>query len=322
MKKIWTLIKKNVVFVMLLLFLIGFNLLSTGYSVYIMDRALTNAVAVVGLMVLYGMTGQITLAQMIYMGLAAYVTAICQMQLGIDSILSMGIGVVFATLWGCILGIPSFKLSGPFLTISTCAFGEIVKGVLTNLVSITNGPSGINEIPDISVFGHAITSDKAWYFIALAMLFFISIGANRLKNSQIGRAMYAVNDDELAASLMGVNVKRTKLLAFTVSAFCAGVAGAMYAHLAGYIVPSDFAQQYSANLFTMAVIGGGDAVAGAWISSTAMTVLPELLRFLQEYYILVLNAIVLIYLITPWRAIREGMMHLFAHRDKRKGAAS
>ncbi|WP_343210504.1 branched-chain amino acid ABC transporter permease [Anaerolentibacter hominis] len=316
-KKIKGFLKQHSLFIFFLLFLALPALLPNNYTVYVANRGLTNAIAVLGLAVLYGMTGQITLATMSYFAIGAYTAAVLQMTFHVNSVAAMLFGILMTTLWGIILSIPSFKLSGPFLTISTVAFGEIVKTALINMVPLTNGPSGLSDIPPVSVFGMKIATDKVWYYIILCILLLMGIAVIRLKRSNYGRAFYSVKDDELAASLMGVRVKKMKTIAFSTAAFLAGTAGVMYAHFAGFLAPGDFAQQFSANVFSMVVLGGGDAVLGGICSALGVTALPEILRFMQEYYIMVFNMVILVYLLTPWNKIGDWLRE----KTGRKSAA-
>ena len=305
MIKGFKLTKNQIVFIVILIIVLLPNVMPNNYVIYIADRAWANCIAVLGLVVLYGMTGQINLATMSFFALGAYTAAIAQMTFQVDSVVAMLLGVLMATIWGIIISIPSFKLTGPFFTISTVAFGEIVRIAFLNMVSLTNGPTGLNKIPKVTVFNHVIASDTEWYYIFFTVVVLIGIVCIRIKDSHIGRAFYAVKDDELAASLMGVNVRLTKAIALMFSSLVAGIAGAMYAHLSGYLNPNDFAQQYSNSVLTMAVLGGGDRVIGTIIAAICVTSLPEILRFMQEYYIMVFNIIILFYLLMPWAKVGE-----------------
>jgi branched-chain amino acid transport system permease protein len=273
MKRI-RLTKNRVVFILIIILVILPNFAPNNYTIYIADRGLANSIAVLGLVVLYGMTGQITQATMSFFALGAYTAAVAQMSFNVDSVLAMFLGILMATLWGIIISIPSFKLTGPFLTISTVAFGEIVRIAFINMVSLTNGPTGLNKIPKVVVFSHTIATDTEWYYILLAVVILTGIVVLRLRDSHYGRAFYAVKDDELAASLMGVNVRFTKTIAFTFASMVAGISGSMYAHLSGFLTPNDFAQQYSNNVLSMVVLGGGDLVIGGIVAAISVTSLP------------------------------------------------
>ena len=305
MSKVFKLTKNRVVLILVLVVALLPNIMPNNYFLYIADRALVNAIAVLGLVVLYGMTGQINLASMSFFALGAYTSAVAQMTFQVGPVVSTFLGILMATIWGIIISIPSFRLTGPFLTISTVAFGEIVRIAFLNMVTLTNGPTGLNQIPRLVVFSHTVSSFREWYYILFVLVILAGIACLRLKDSHIGRAFYAIKDDELAASLMGVNVRLTKTIAFTFSAFLAGIAGTMYARLSGYLNPNDFAQHYSNSIFSMAVLGGGDKVVGTVIAAIFVTALPEALRFMQEYYIMFFNIIILFYLLAPWAKIAD-----------------
>nr|WP_122011641.1 branched-chain amino acid ABC transporter permease [Maliibacterium massiliense] len=326
-------LKKNmtlVVMLLLLLFPFVFSVMrqsggTQDFLIYIFDRGFLNAIAVIGLVILYGFTGQVSLGNMAFFAIGAYTSAILSIQLGLPVMVSVCGGILLASLFGAMISIPSFKLTGPFLSISTVAFGEIVRLLAINLVSLTGGPSGTLNIPGINVktkyIGYlGMTNNFIWYLLLLAVVVLVGIAANRIKKSQYGRAFYAIKEDEVAASLMGVNVRRMKTISFTFAAFFSGVAGALFAHFLGYLSPDMFASAQSFNLFSMAVLGGSDSVIGGTLCALAVTLAPEVLRFLQEYYMMILNIIILIVVLVPWKKYSERIRAWYKEKKTNKKA--
>ncbi|HHY47864.1 MAG TPA: branched-chain amino acid ABC transporter permease [Firmicutes bacterium] len=274
-------------------------LLPNQYYIYVFNRGFANAIAVLGLVVLFGLGGQISLGHVAFFAIAAYTSAILAMKLALPPLLTIACGVVFASIWGALLSIPAFRLSGPFLAICTVAFGEVVRLLIVNWIDLTNGPYGLNNIPPVKIAGHAITKDIAWYYVLLGFTAIAAVVATRLKHSYIGRALMAIREDETAAEIMGVKVRRFKMVAFVSAAFFAGVAGALYAHFSGYLSPESLTGEQSSNFFSMAVVGGLDSIIGGIFSGVALTLLPELMRFLQEYYMMIYSLLVLIIVLFP-----------------------
>ncbi len=280
-------------------------LLPNRYYTYIFNRGLANGIAAIGLVILFGIGGQISLGHVAFFALAAYCSAILSSALGWPVFLTIIIGVLFASLWGGLLSIPAFKLSGPFLSICTVAFGEVVRLLVVNLESLTNGPYGLYNIHPLAFGSFKLIKDIQWYYLLLGFVLLSVISALRLKKSYLGRALTAIREDETAAELMGVNIRHLKALAFIAAAFYAGIAGALYAHFAGFLSPELITGDQSFNLFTMAIIGGQESVIGSIWSGLGLTLMPELMRFLQEYYMMLFSLIVLFVVLLPWQSIGE-----------------
>ncbi|MFZ6771564.1 ABC transporter permease subunit [Undibacterium sp. SXout7W] len=207
-----------------------------------------------------------------------------------------------AGLFGILLGAPTLKLRGDYLTVVTLGFGEIIRILIINLndpINITDGPKGINMIDPVSIFGislhgeadsHAIVhigsiampSVNAYYFLFLALCGAIIFVTVRLQHSRLGRAFVAIREDETAAKAMGINTSQIKLLAFAMGASFAGVAGAMFAAFQGYISPESFSLNESVTVLSMVVLGGMGHIPGVILGAVLLTGLPEILRYLVE----------------------------------------
>ena len=203
------------------------------------------------------------------------------------------LGAVLAGLAGVVLGAPTLKLRGDYLAIVTLGFGEIVRVFMNNLdapVNITNGPKGIAQIDDISMFGihfgktqHLFGMEfpkvTNYYYLFLALVVIGVIVCHRLENSRIGRAWMAIREDEIAAKAMGINTRNLKLLAFGMGATFGGVSGAMFASFQGFISPESFSLQESVMIVAMVVLGGIGHLPGVIVGALLLAAQPEVLRY-------------------------------------------
>lgn len=232
--------------------------------------------------------GLLSLANAAFMGIGAYVAALLTLHLewSFGTVLLAG-GVAPAAV-ALIIGAPVLRLSGVYLAMATLAFGEVVRITVLNL-EITGGPEGLNGIP---------LSTEAWH---IALILAVTVyGLARLRRSKVGRAFEAIKEDEIAARLMGIDVDRYKLLAFTLGAFIAGVAGALNAHFTFFISPREYGFENAVDILTMAVLGGFSNLIGPMLGATILTLLPELLRSLHDFRSLVNGAVlVLVVLFLP-----------------------
>lgn len=299
----WKRLKKRTLLLFAAFFLILPLFLPNSYTVYVVNRGFTNAIAVIGLVILYGIAGQISLGHVAFFAVSAYCSAICSATYELPVIVSMLLGILCSCVFGVLLSIPAFKLSGPFLSICTVAFGEVIRQLIINLEELTGGPYGFYNIPPVDFFGAAIRNERVWYFILLALVVILAACAVRIKKSYYGRALYAIQEDELAAQVMGINIRRMKRFAFINAAFFAGIAGALYAHYAGFLSQELVAADQSNLLFSMTVLGGTDSIIGGLWSGVALTTAPEVMRFLQTYYIMILYLIVLLVVLVPWEKL-------------------
>lgn len=310
----WKRLKKRTLLLFAAVFVILPLFLPNNYAVYVVNRGFTNAIAVIGLVLLYGIAGQISLGHVAFFAVSAYCSAICSATYSLPVLVSMLLGILCSCLFGILLSIPAFKLSGPFLSICTVAFGEVVRQLIINLEGLTGGPYGFYNIPPVTIFGTALRSERVWYFILLALVVLLAACAVRIKNSYYGRALYAIQEDELAAQVMGINIRRMKRFAFINAAFFAGIAGALYAHYAGFLSQELVASDQSNLLFSMTVLGGTDSIIGGLWSGVALTAAPEIMRFLQTYYIMILYLIVLLVVLVPWNTLWGRIRNRFTKR--------
>ena len=238
------------------------------------------AIAGVGLMLLTGYTGQISLGHAAFFAAGAYTAAILEQQ-GIGFLAALPAAALVAAALGVVIGLPALRLSGIYLAIATLAFAFIVEEVLARWQSLTNGNNGM-VLDDITMFGLAIDSEPRFYYLALALLVAVMLVAINILRSPTGRAMIAIRDSEIAAQSMGVSLARTKTTAFAVSAAMTGIAGALYAHKLTFISPEQFTIFVSIELLLVVFIGGLGSLHGAVLGAIFVIVLPQAIVILRE----------------------------------------
>lgn len=291
--------KKLILVVGAILLIILFPLFTNNmYHLYLMNRALIHAILATGLVFLTGFAGQISLGQAGFYAIGAYTSAYFTVRLGLPIPIGVIAGVVLSVVAGFLLSIPSFKLKAFFLSLVTIAFGQIVWMLVINLTPITGGPYGFFGIPFYSVGNNMLSYGQVFWLFGGILLVSVFI-MYRIKHSHFGRAMLAMNDDDVATETCGISTKKLKIAAFGFSAGLAGLAGALYAHLAGFLSPEPFTFFESSNFVAMAVVGGLRHMSGGVVGGIGLTLLPEFLRFggWENYYLMVTSLIVIVIII-------------------------
>jgi len=271
-----------------------------GYILNLFMQAATYAMAVLGLTVVLGYTGQISLAQAAFFGLGAYGVAIGTTMLHWPFLLALLLGVAVAALLGAVLGASTLKLGGHYLAMVTISFQQILTLVLTNWIGLTNGPDGVRNIPRPSLFGLSLADSDRYLALCLVALYAVGFFVWWLKRTKLGLGMQAVRDNELAAEVVGVDTYRVKVTAFCLSALLGGLGGGLFAGGFGYISPDQFSFNESVVFMTMVLLGGADAAVGSAIGTVLLILLPEWLRFLRGAYLAVYGlAVILIMVFMP-----------------------
>ena len=254
------------------------------------------AILGLGLNILTGYTGLVSLGHAGFVAIGAYTASLLAVTLGWSFFPAMLAGMLVAAVIGVLVGLPTLRVTGTYLSIITLGFGEIVKMVLMNWQDVTNGTLGVKNIPKPQIFGIKLTvANNGMYFLILIMIVLISLFCKALIQSKAGRALRAIKTDEMASTMMGINITKYKLLAFSISAALAGVAGVLYAHNLTTLtaLPKNFGYNMSIMILVYVVLGGIGSIRGSVISTVILYLLPELLRGLNNYRMLI-YAIVLI----------------------------
>jgi len=263
------------------------------YHLHILNLAGIYTLVVLGLNILSGYTGQVSMGQAGFFAIGTYVSALLMMNWSIPFWSASAMATVMAGLFGAVIGIPAMKLSGPYLVLATVGFGEIVRLVLLNWTPVTKGAAGLVGIPLPTVLGFVVTTEEHFFYLILASLLAGVFIALRIADSKIGRTYRAVREDELAAEAMGVNINRYKISAFIISAMFAGFAGSLFGSFSGVTSPDNFTFDESVGFLCMSVIGGNRSIVGAVIGAFGLTAVSEALRVFQGFRLVIYGGILI-----------------------------
>lgn len=268
------------------LFFIGMLLIpffaGNTYTLQVINTVAIYVLFSMSINILLGFSGQIAFGHAGFLGIGAYTTALLVAKGGFSFWFTFPISCMLTGIVGLLVGLPALVVRGHYLALVTLGFGEILRLLMLNWVSLTNGPMGIS-IPAAVIFGIDIRNETRFFYL---IWFFLAIGqivCHRLRYSATGRAMLAVKGDELAASTTGIEVAQTKLMAFFISAVIAGASGSLFAYFLRYVNPDSFTLEVSVNVVMIILLGGTGRLTAPWLGSTALIVLGEYLRFLGHY---------------------------------------
>jgi len=306
--------------VALLLFvslIIIFPHLSGGaYTLTVGIFAGINALVAIGLCILMGYAGQVSLGQAGFYGIGAYVSSILSVHAGLTPFLSTGCAMVVAAFAAVVLAVPALRLKGHYLAVATLGFGEIIYIILNEWGP--GGPSGFGDIPRFSLLGYTIESARGYFYLVWGLVALVMFFSVNLLNSRSGTALRAMHDSEMACNAMGLNVVALKIKVFVLSAVYASLAGSLYAHYITFVSPSSFTLFYSILVLTMVIVGGLTNIWGAIVGSVIITVLPELLRRFEELDVLVYGLILTLSLLF----FRKGVVPIVIEKTKRSKAVA
>lgn len=254
------------------------------------------ALATLGLTILMGHAGQVSLGHAGFLGIGAYSVAVGPGRLGLDPLLSLFLGAALAGLVAWAVGRPILRLKGYYLAIATLGFGVIVALVLNNETAVTGGPDGM-PVARVVLFGWRVAGASTWYWVTAGALMIGAWLALNLAASPTGRALRAVHDSEVAAAGAGVDVGAKKLAAFVIAAVYAAFAGGLLGLMNGLITPEAASFTHSVELVAMAIIGGLGSVPGAVVGAAFLILLPQLLTALQDFEQAILGLLIMVFMI-------------------------
>ena len=252
-----------------------------------------------GLNIVVGLAGLLDLGYIAFYGVGAYTYALLSVHYGLSFWLCLPIAGGFAALAGCFIGYPTLRMRGDYLAIVTLGFGEIVRLVLNNWMSLTNGPNGVLGIKSPGIYWfNGPSLEHIWlnhleqlYYIILGLTVCTVLAVYRLNYSRIGRAFEAVREDQTAAELMGVNTLSIKLLAYALGAVFGGLAGCFFAARMRFVSPESFTFMESAMVLSMVVLGGMGSIPGVILGALALIALPEIFRGFELYRMFVFGGV-------------------------------
>jgi len=274
-----------------------------------------NAIVCVGLNLLIGYTGQISLGHAAFFALGGYFSAILTDRYEWNPPLALITGAVVVGLVSYLIARPILRLKGHYLAMATLGMGIIISIVLNQETDLTGGPDGM-VVPDFTLFGFTPSGALTWYGIVAVLLFFTVWMALNLVTSPAGRALRAIHTSELAASTLGIDVMRTKIIIFVFSAVTASVAGSVFAHYSGFLTPAEGEFMHSIELVTMVVLGGMASVFGSLIGAAILTILPQLLAEFHDYEMMAFGAIMMGVMIFMRRGLLPTLVQFFQARRK------
>jgi len=251
-----------------------------GYGLYVLTLTGVFALVALGLNLLTGYAGQISLCHAAFFGVGAYATAILTQKVGLPYLLSILAGALLTAAVGAIVAVPAMRLKSLYLAIATLGFGVVLQKIIFEWRGLTNGGGGLALNPP-AIAGHEL-GETGLYYLTLALMTLGIWGAWNLSRSRTGRALLMIKESEIAAGALGIPAARYKVIAFAISAFYAAVAGGLFAYLVRYIHPENFSVGLSIAFLSMVVIGGLGTIGGSIVGAGFYVIVPELLRGIKD----------------------------------------
>lgn len=287
-------VQRTIFITIIAAFALAFPHFFDTYQTTVMTTALMYVVLGLGLNIVVGLAGLLDLGFVAFYAVGAYTYALLHLHFGLGFWAALPLGGLLAATFGILLGFPVLRLRGDYLAIVTLGFGEIIRLILENWGTFSQGPSGISNISRPGFFGMDFSLDQSVLYIYYLMIIFVIITifiVNRLQDSRLGRAWIALREDEIACQAMGIDKRKTKLVAFSLGAFWAGIVGVVFAAKTTFINPASFTFLESAIILSIVVLGGMGSIIGVVIGAFILILLPEYLRALSEYRMLAFGAI-------------------------------
>jgi len=263
-------------FAVLILFLAFFPFIFKNYYVYLANYMAINVIVAIGLNLLVGYTGQVSLGHAGFFAIGAYGTITLMSTFHLPFLLALPASALVAALFGFLLGLPALRLEGPYLAIATLGFGLTITKVIGR-IELFGGRQGLHA-PDLIIGPWHVTTDRDFYYLAVTLTVLLTLAARNLIKTKVGRAFIAIRDADIAAESMGVHLTYYKTLAFAVSAFYTGIAGGLYAFVLRFIEPEVFTLMMSIMFLSMVVVGGLGSLMGSITGACLLSWLDLQLR--------------------------------------------
>lgn len=277
------LLNKYKVLLLALGFTIVFPLVSGDYNVTVMNTVLLYFIAALGMSIMFGMGGSMMFCSISFMGIGGFVAAQLSKNYGVTTIVALLCAVVITGICSFLVGIPLLRLKNAFFTFATLGFLQIMTNIFRNFVPLSGGPDGISGIPKFGIGSFVLSEKKHWFVFLMIMALICGLIVERIRSSSLGRSLCSIRDNELAAQVMGVNIYRTRVIAFTIAGILAGLAGALLAFHNAYLSFSLFSYNVAVNFVIMVMLGGVNSTVGTFFGAMLVTMLPEWLRPVNQY---------------------------------------
>jgi branched-chain amino acid transport system permease protein len=251
---------------------------SNNYLLRIVTTALLYMILALGLNIVPGFTGLLDLGYVGFYGIGAYTAGLLTIHYDLSLWLILPLAALNGAIWGILLGAPTLRLTGDYFAIVTFGFSELVVLVIRNELWLTRGPMGLPGIKPPSIFGHVLVQEWEFFYLAIFLVLVVLLVVTRLEDSRLGRAWFAIREDEIAAQCSGINLIRYKVMAFSVSASIGAMGGAFYAKWFRFIHPDMFKFWESILILCLIVLGGMGSIAGTMLGALILIPLSEVLR--------------------------------------------
>ena len=277
-----------------------------------------NTIVVVGLNLLIGFAGQISLGHAAFYGLGSYFSGTLTVNYGFPLWPAMLSGMLATGAIAYLIGYPSLKLRGHYLVMATLGFGIIINILMGELEQFTGGHDGLMGIPPLAIGGLAFDNDLKNFYLIWSFVFLFMLLARNLINSRVGRALRAIKGSEVAANSLGVNTADYKVKVFVLSAMFASISGSLYAHYITFISPSSYDFYYSIQVVTMVIVGGMGSLWGSLFGAGILTFISEALHIAKQYHVIAYGIFLCLVLVFLPEGILVGIHHFFSKRKTRK----
>jgi branched-chain amino acid transport system permease protein len=275
------------------------------------------SIATMGLNLLMGYAGQISLGHAAFYALGAYTTGLLTAKNNVPFLPSLIAAIILTAAIAYVIGTACLRLRGHYLAVATLAIGEIIFICLNAAVDFTGGPSGLAGIPSIEIGGFSFDSDFKFYYLVWSIFILLFILTSNIINSRTGRALRSLHGSEMAAAAMGINVTALKVQVFVLSAVYAALAGVLYGHSVTFVSPQISDLMFSVKLLTMIVVGGMGHLWGCVLGAAILTLLPELLSAFQDYELVIYGSILLVMVMFLPGGLMPGIENLYARIIKK-----
>lgn len=293
-------------------------ILKNDYYIGILVFVGIHTILALGLNLLMGYAGQVSLGHAAFYGIGAYTTAIVTTLLKWPPWIGLICASAVSGFVAYLIGLPALRLKGHYLAMATLGFGMIVRIVFVEFSSLTGGTSGITGIPPLSIAGTQLTEDRQYYYVVWFFVMLLLWLSYNIVESRVGRALRAVHTSEIAAASVGVDTAKYKIQVFVLSGIYCGLAGALYAHYIRFVNPDPFGFMFSIQLVVMVVVGGMASIWGAIAGAGAITLLSQGLQRFEDYEVIVFGAILVIVMVYMPSGLTKAAVDMLARRRQKK----
>jgi len=305
------------VLILLVISIISPLFIRNHYHINIMIFIGIYTILALGLTLLLGYAGQVSLGQAGFYGIGAYVSGILTVKLGLNPWLALPMAIGITSLVALFIGYSTLHLKGLYLAMATLGVGIIFHILFIELKELTGGAIGLMDIPPLSIGGVKLDTDLKFYFLVWLLVLFIFFLITNIVNSRVGRGMRAIQGNEMAANCIGVDSLKYKIKVFVLSAALASLSGFLYAHYINFLSPSVFDFSFSILFLMMTIVGGRESIWGALYGATLLTLLPEVLRGYEDLNVMIYGIILMVVLIFFNRGIVGGLDVLIRKLESR-----